>query len=195
MSVRPLKFPSKGYCRIPTCREFFDRKSGRQGLCNYHYTELQGARKKFGDQRHILERVFNEAYPNIFESPIPFYMPPKLNALLDRIHKRLAIDENMSESDFSSFLCRELREKGHHVQKCNPADYQPGVPDLLIHTQGGHRMWRELKSKDGAISMDQIRYMQDLESDGEDVGIWEPDDWTKGKIFSELQPREEAVNE
>ena len=45
-----VTFPSEGYCRIPNCRDYYDRKNGgRKGMCNFHYHEME---KLIRDEGH-----------------------------------------------------------------------------------------------------------------------------------------------
>jgi hypothetical protein len=60
---------------------------------------------------------------------------------------------------------------------------EPGFPDLVL--AGERLLFRELKSRNGKLSLEQREWMRALARAGQDVDVWRPADWS-GRILREL---------
>lgn len=64
-------------------------------------------------------------------------------------------------------------------------DKLPGFPDLVIVGHG--ILYRELKSADGPVSVQQMRWGRAIRAGGGDWSVWRPDDLRSGRIQRELR--------
>ena len=61
------------------------------------------------------------------------------------------------------------------------------MPDLLIITDDGRVLFRELKASDGIIEERQELMLKRLRDHGQNVKTWRPSDLDNNKIESELK--------
>lgn len=80
-------------------------------------------------------------------------------------------------------ICAWMHLLVYHTH--NSRRSEPGYPDLTIAGPGGV-MWRELKTRRGKVTPDQITWLQQLAAGGGDADIWRPVDLLSGRIQREL---------
>jgi hypothetical protein len=84
---------------------------------------------------------------------------------------------DISEAEFQALvldLVRTLGLQAYHTHDSRRS--QPGFPDLVIVGRDGV-LFRELKTMDGRVSVDQKYWIEILRAAGADVGIWRPSSW------------------
>lgn len=60
---------------------------------------------------------------------------------------------------------------------------EPGFPDLVL--VGTRVMFRELKTRNGKLTLEQRAWIRALQAAAQDAGVWRPQDWPDG-ICNEL---------
>jgi hypothetical protein len=81
-------------------------------------------------------------------------------------------------------LCRLLHLRTLHIRPARTADGWrtpvqgdgKGFPDLLIVGENGV-LFRELKSRTGKLTADQMAWVGSLTAARQNVGVWRPADW------------------
>lgn len=91
----------------------------------------------------------------------------------------------MSEATLQNLVLGYVRARGllaYHTHDSRRSE--PGWPDLVIVGDGGV-LYRELKSKTGRVSPDQLMWIDALEKAGANADVWRPVDWPH-RICSEI---------
>ena len=165
------KFPSEGFCRVPTCGVYYSRAtSGRKGMCKSHYTFTSNL---VNDNNNSLtwEEV-DKAWPEAV--PWTGLNAPDISLI------------RMSETEFQNGVIDYITRNGHGVWMLD-ATRRKGIPDLLIVTKEGKVLFRELKATEGTKPEEaQMSTMKKLKENGANVGIWVPADLQSGFIAQEL---------
>jgi hypothetical protein len=100
-----------------------------------------------------------------------------------------ALAARMSEKQLDRAVRRLLRDLGLSEFSFHPPDgtgrYQAGHPDWFI--AGSHGViWRELKTERERLTPTQKAWIERLQANGLDVGVWHPIDLLTGLIATEL---------
>ena len=83
-------------------------------------------------------------------------------------------------------LARGLGWKAYHTYDSRRSE--PGYPDLhLVHPIQRRSLFRELKSRRGVVSPDQIEWGQALAAAGQDFDVWRPADVINNRVLYVLQ--------
>ena len=61
-----------------------------------------------------------------------------------------------------------------------------GVPDIMIIADDGRVLFRELKATGGLVQDHQSAFIKRLSDNGQDVGVWTPEDLDSKRIEGEL---------
>ena len=61
---------------------------------------------------------------------------------------------------------------------------EPGFPDVVL--VGAGVLFRELKTRNGKLSLEQRQWLRALQAAGQDAEVWRPGDWPDG-ICGELR--------
>ena len=93
----------------------------------------------------------------------------------------------MSESELLAFVVKRCEQLGlywfHSFD--GRRDKMTGFPDLVI---AGHGiLYRELKSADGPVSVQQMSWGRAIRAGGGDWAIWRPADIQSGRVQRELR--------
>lgn len=84
--------------------------------------------------------------------------------------------------DLVADLCAQLGLAHHHEKDSRRS--APGFPDSLI--VGTAILYRELKSQDGVLTVDQRRWGAKLSRAGGNWQVWRPAEWESGLIMRQL---------
>ena len=93
----------------------------------------------------------------------------------------------MSEDELLAFVVKRAERLGlewfHSFD--TRRDKTPGFPDLVLVGHGIY--YRELKSADGPVSVQQMRWGRALRAGGGNWSIWRPADVQSGRVQRELR--------
>ena len=168
-----LEYPPSGPCRV--CGKPYTRdEGGRKGMCDPHYRAAADAVKNDETTWEALHDEFPMTTGRGAVTPIRArYAPsPEVQRLL--------------ESEFQNSVIDLIIRSGHGVWVLDPSRKR-GVPDLLIITDDGRVLFRELKASDGIIEERQELMLKRLRDHGQNVKTWRPLDLDNNKIESELK--------
>ena len=152
--------------------------SSRHGFCAMHTKRLR--------------KIVNETHDETGESKADLWAELKDDA--PNWPAEIAPNEkgtDIIEQKFEKRVMREIREAGFGAFKL-PGERMEGggVPDLLIVTPTGRTAYRELKTPNGRVQMNQINMMNALRSHGENVDIWVSDSWSIETFLAEMKELE-----
>ena len=168
-STKDVKFRTEGTCRVKGCVVYYDRTSGRNGMCNHHYKICLKEVGKEGKERTTWEEI-NDRYPE------KAFTQPEYDTFSETLFR---------ETEFQNALVRLIQSLGHRSWVLDAPKGAKGVPDLLIITKDSRVMFRELKC-DAGLSKIQMKMIEAMQDAGLDVGVWTPDDLSSHRIEGEL---------
>ena len=170
-----LEYPTVGECRVcgkPYARG--NKESGRGGMCDIHYRVSNDAVKKGETTWEALHDKFPMTTGRgAVTSTRARYAPP-------------AEGQKLLESEFQNSVVDFIIRRGHGVWVLDPSRKR-GVPDLLIITDDGRVLFRELKASDGIIEERQGVMIKRLRDYGQNVKTWRPSDLDSDRVESELK--------
>lgn len=100
---------------------------------------------------------------------------------------RAAFIESWSEKELQTHilgLALGLGWRAYHTYDSRRS--QKGYPDLHL-IRGSHSMFRELKTKKGRLTPEQVEWSAALLGAGQDFAVWRPADVISGEIVRQLQ--------
>jgi len=170
-----LEYPAKGECRV--CSKPYARgtsEGGRRGMCTTHYNASDSAVKNGETTWEALHEEFPMATGRgAITSTRARYAPP-------------TEAQRLLESEFQNSVVDLIIRAGHGVWVLDPTR-KKGVPDILIITNDGRVLFRELKASVGTVEELQDEVMKRLREQGQDVDTWKPGDMDSNRIESELK--------
>jgi hypothetical protein len=106
--------------------------------------------------------------------------------------KRLSSPQAISEYLFQKQVIQLAQVLGYDKIFHNPDSrrMEAGFPDLvLMNTSRGLVLFRELKTKTGRVSPEQLQCLRTMQAAGLNAGVWRPEDLHNKHIERDLRGR------
>ena len=156
-------------------------------FCGRHYTKAQKLMREL--MANFQDLTKDEAWNQVMIGASKFPLEQTLKDPLPPNLHNGKVNTKDDEEAFEKDIVQALKQEAHGVWKLQPVGkMRAGVPDLLIITNDGRVLLRELKMPGGRLTEPQIRMNSKLQAniDKFSFGIWEPKDYTDGTILGEV---------